>query len=124
MVGRRYVYKCVFRLLTRVDRVSYLALYVHIQPLHSFYQRILQLYLTDPAGIYSEWKAYALGGRNEKAVNEYLEKNWTAGMTEEDSVRATIKALLEVVDSGAKNMEIAVMRRGEAVKYVLVERRV
>lgn len=37
------------------------------------------LFLTDPAGIYSEWKSNAIGGRNEKAVNEFLEKNWTQG---------------------------------------------
>lgn len=80
-----------------------------------------QLYLTDPAGIFSEWKANAIGGRNEKAVNEYLEKNWTAAMTEDDSVRTTIKALLEVVDSGAKNMEIAIMRKGEAVSMMSEE---
>ena len=34
-----------------------------------------ELYLTDPAGTYSSWKANAIGGRNEKAVKEYLEKN-------------------------------------------------
>lgn len=74
-----------------------------------------QLYLTDPAGIFSEWKAQAIGGRNEKAVNEFLEKNWAADMSEDDSVRTTIKALLEVVDSGSKNMEVAIMRRDAPV---------
>lgn len=77
-----------------------------------------QLYLTDPAGTYSAWKANAIGGRNEKAVKEFLEKNWTAGLSETDSVRLTVKALLEVVDSGSKNMDIAVMRRGEAISMI------
>ena len=76
------------------------------------------LYLTDPAGTYSEWKANAIGGRNEKAVREFLEKNYNAEIGEQDAVKLTIKALLEVVDSGAKNMEIAVMRKGEAVTFV------
>jgi hypothetical protein len=31
-------------------------------------------------------------------------------MTEEQVVRLTVKALLEVVDSGSKNMEVAVMK--------------
>ena len=74
-----------------------------------------ELYLTDPAGTYSSWKANAIGGRNEKAVKEYLEKNWAADMTETDAVQLTVKALLEVVDSGAKNMEIAIMREGAKV---------
>jgi 20S proteasome subunit alpha 4 len=77
-----------------------------------------QLFLTDPAGIYSEWKANAIGGRNEKAVNEFLEKNWTVDMEEADCVRTTVKALLEVVDSGAKNMEIAIMRFNQPVNMV------
>jgi 20S proteasome subunit alpha 4 len=68
------------------------------------------LYLTDPGGTYSSWRANCIGGRNEKAVKEFLEKNWTDGLAEEQSIRLTIKALLEVVDSGSKNMEVAVMR--------------
>lgn len=74
-----------------------------------------QLFLTDPAGTFSSWKANCIGGRNEKAVKEFLEKNWVAEISEDDSVRLAVKALLEVVDSGSKNMEIAVMRRGQAV---------
>ena len=70
------------------------------------------------AGTYSAWKANAIGGRNEKAVNEYLEKNWTTDMEEVDAVQLTVKALLEVVDSGAKNMEIAIMRPGSTVATV------
>jgi 20S proteasome subunit alpha 4 len=77
-----------------------------------------KLFLTDPAGIYSEWKANAIGGRNEKAVNEFLEKNWIDDMSEDDCVKTTIKALLEVVDSGSKNMEVAIMRHGQTVSIV------
>mmetsp|Transcript_101542 Transcript_101542/g.219233 ORF Transcript_101542/g.219233 Transcript_101542/m.219233 type:complete len:254 (+) Transcript_101542:33-794(+) len=77
-----------------------------------------QLFLTDPAGTYSSWKANAIGGRNEKAVKEFLEKNWSEGASEDQSVRLTIKALMEVVDSGSKNIELAVIRRGEPVHMV------
>lgn len=77
-----------------------------------------QLYLTDPAGTYSSWKANAIGGRNEKAVQDFLEKNWTNNLGEDAAIRLTIKALLEVVDSGAKNMEVAVLKCGEHVKMV------
>lgn len=74
-----------------------------------------QLFLTDPGGTYSAWKANAIGGRNEKAVREFLEKNWNETLTEADGVRLAVKSLLEVVDSGSKNMEVAVLRRGETV---------
>ena len=50
-----------------------------------------KLFLTDPAGIYSEWKASAIGGRNEKAVSEFLEKNWAQDMNEVDSIKVTVK---------------------------------
>mmetsp|Transcript_2294 Transcript_2294/g.1632 ORF Transcript_2294/g.1632 Transcript_2294/m.1632 type:complete len:251 (+) Transcript_2294:41-793(+) len=80
--------------------------------------QVPQLYLTDPGGTYSAWKANAIGGRNEKAVQEFLEKNWTAGLSDTEALRLTIKALLEVVDSGTKNMEIAILRQGEAVSMI------
>lgn len=45
-------------------------------------------------------------------MREYLEKNWAADLSEVDAVNLTVKALLEVVDSGSKNMEVAIMRLG------------
>ena len=41
-----------------------------------------------------------------------LEKSWTEAMAETDAVRLAVKSLLEVVDSGSKNMEVAILRRG------------
>ena len=48
-----------------------------------------------------------------------MEKNWAVDQSEEDSVRLTVKALLEVVDSGSKNMEVAVMKFGKPVAVSL-----
>lgn len=70
------------------------------------------LYQTDPAGTYSSWRAQVIGGRNAKSLREFLEKNYTDNMEEKDAVKLSIKALLEVVDSGAKNMEICVVKSG------------
>jgi len=70
------------------------------------------LYQTDPAGTHSEWKAQVIGGRNAKSLREFLEKNWEEGLDEDKAVRMGVQALLEVVDSGAKNMEICVVRPG------------
>jgi len=70
-----------------------------------------RLYQTDPSGTYHEWKANAIG-RNAKTVREFLEKNYSAeSVASEDlTIKLAIKALLEVVQSGGKNLEVAVMR--------------
>ncbi|KAG1749074.1 20S proteasome subunit [Suillus paluster] len=67
-----------------------------------------RLYQTEPSGIYSAWKANAIG-RSSKTVREFLEKNHKDGMTREESIKLTVKSLLEVVQTGAKNIEISVM---------------
>eukprot|EP01097_Dermamoeba_algensis_P000841 TRINITY_DN1306_c0_g1_i1.p1 TRINITY_DN1306_c0_g1~~TRINITY_DN1306_c0_g1_i1.p1 ORF type:complete len:250 (-),score=68.19 TRINITY_DN1306_c0_g1_i1:117-866(-) len=70
-----------------------------------------RLYQTDPSGTYSAWKANAIG-RNSKTVREFLEKAYTEG-TGEETIRLAIKALLEVVETGGKTIEIAVLRKGQ-----------
>eukprot|EP01137_Pigoraptor_chileana_P002291 Opistho-2@40915 len=76
-----------------------------------------RLYQTDPSGIYSAWKASATG-RSSKTVREYLEKHYSNEVADSDheTVKLAIKALLEVVQSGSKNIEIAVMRRNQPVQ--------
>lgn len=51
-------------------------------------------------------------------MQEFLEKNWTAGLADADALRLVVRALLEVVDSGAKNMEIAILRPSAAVSMI------
>ncbi|KAK9713026.1 Proteasome subunit [Popillia japonica] len=78
------------------------------------YDGVPHLYQTEPSGIYYEWKANATG-RSAKTVREFLEKYYSEEevATEAKTVKLAIKALLEVVQSGQKNLEIAVMRRGQ-----------
>lgn len=78
------------------------------------------LYQTDPAGTHSRWKAQVIGGRNAKSLREFLEKQYTDELTEQQSVKLAIQALLEVVDSGAKTMEICVVRKG-GIKHIMDE---
>ncbi|CAA7267939.1 unnamed protein product [Cyclocybe aegerita] len=67
-----------------------------------------RLYQTEPSGIYSAWKANAIG-RSSKTVREFLEKNHRDDMAREETIKLTVKSLLEVVQTGAKNIEISVM---------------
>lgn len=77
------------------------------------------MYQTEPSGIYYEWKANATG-RSAKTVREFLEKYYTAEevSSEKGTVKLAIRALLEVVQSGQKNLEIAVMRHGEPLQML------
>jgi 20S proteasome subunit alpha 4 len=76
-----------------------------------------RLFLTDPSGIYSEWKANSIG-RNSKNVREFLEKNHEEDMDRYKTVKLAIKSLLEVVQTGAKNIEIAVMTDDSKVEFL------
>ena len=53
-------------------------------------------------------KANAVG-RSSKTVREFLEKNHKDDMNRADTIKLTVKSLLEVVQTGAKNIEITVM---------------
>lgn len=48
-------------------------------------------------------------GRSSKTVREFLEKNHKDDMSRDDTIKLTVKSLLEVVQTGAKNIEISVM---------------
>jgi len=67
-----------------------------------------RLYQTEPSGIYQAWKACAIG-RASKTVREFLEKNYVENLEREAAIKLTVKSLLEVVQTGAKNIEISVM---------------
>lgn len=70
--------------------------------------KVPKLYQTDPSGVYSAWKANAIG-RSSKTVREFLEKNYKEDMSKQETIKLAIKSLLEVVQTGAKNIEIAIM---------------
>lgn len=81
------------------------------------------LWLSDPSGTYSSWKAYCTG-RNAKTVNEWLEKNYGSCDTAEDdlvAIKLAIRGLQEVVEQGDNNIDIAVMRRGAGLERLPAE---
>lgn len=77
------------------------------------------LYQTEPSGIYYEWKANATG-RSAKTVREFLEKHYKDEEvnTDKGAVKLAIRALLEVAQTGQKNLEIAVMEKGQPLKML------
>jgi 20S proteasome subunit alpha 4 len=72
------------------------------------------LWLTDPSGTYSSWKAYATG-RNSKTVNEWLEKHYEEG-EERPTVKQAVRALQQVVETGESNVEVAVLKSGQPLR--------
>ena len=65
-------------------------------------------------------KANAIG-RSSKTVREFLERNHKDDMDREETIKLTVKSLLEVVQTGAKNIEIAVMAPGKKLEMLPVE---
>ena len=65
-------------------------------------------------------KANAIG-RSSKTVREFLERNHKDDMDREETIKLTVKSLLEVVQTGAKNIEIAIMAPGKTLEMLPVE---
>ncbi|CAJ0758557.1 679_t:CDS:2, partial [Entrophospora sp. SA101] len=55
-------------------------------------------------------------GRSSKTVREFLEKNYKEGLSKDETIKLAVKSLLEVVQTGAKNIEIAVMTNDAIIK--------
>ncbi|KAE8655022.1 Proteasome subunit alpha type-7-B [Hibiscus syriacus] len=70
----------------------------------------------DRSGTFSAWKANATG-RNSNLIREFLEKNYkeTSG---QETIKLAIRALLEVVESGGKNIEVAVMTKEHSLRQL------
>lgn len=85
-----------------------------------------QLWRTRPAGTHSAWRACATG-RQASTLRQYLLKHYkspevdddvTEEMTDQDGIDLVIKTLLEVVENGAKNMAITVIRPNIGAKLL------
>lgn len=85
-----------------------------------------RLFQTDPSGTFSAWKADTCG-RNSKTVREFLEKYYPLPTSdseivqppdEERSIKLAIRALLEVVESGSKNVEVALLKFKEPFHFL------
>uniref|UniRef100_A0AC35THQ9 Proteasome subunit alpha type n=1 Tax=Rhabditophanes sp. KR3021 TaxID=114890 RepID=A0AC35THQ9_9BILA len=70
-----------------------------------------RLYKTEPSGTYYEYLANSTG-RGEKPVREYLEEHYKDENVKDEAsaLKLVVNALSQVVQSGAQNIEIAVMK--------------
>jgi len=77
------------------------------------------LYTTEPSGTYTEWMANATG-RSAKTVREFLEKQFTTEAVEtlDLTVKLAVRGLLEVVQSGAKNLEVVIMQHNQPMRIL------
>jgi 20S proteasome subunit alpha 4 len=87
-----------------------------------FDQDTPQLFQTDPAGTYSAWKANAIG-RGAKTVREFLEKQYTPEKAADnrETTKMAVRALLEVVQSGSKSIELAEMTAAGGMRFLASE---
>lgn len=76
-----------------------------------------KLYQTDPSGTFSSWKANAVG-RSSKTVREYLEKNYDSVVDEPTTIKLAVRALLEVVESGSKNVEVVELKHNKELRLL------
>lgn len=54
-------------------------------------------------------------------MREFLERNYKDDADREATIRLAIKSLLEVVQTGAKNIEIAIMSPGKTIEMLPME---
>ncbi|KAJ9451741.1 Proteasome subunit alpha type-7 [Diplonema papillatum] len=78
------------------------------------------LYMTDPSGSYARWHAVACGP-NQETVRTYLEQHYQHDMDDNATLRLAVTALMEVVDQGARKIEILQMKRGQPAHFLTNE---
>ena len=76
-----------------------------------------KLYLTDPSGQVTMWKAGAIGKNSDKVLG-ILEEKYKDNMNEDEVLKCTIDAMLQYVEAGSKNMEVAVIKPGNSFSIV------
>ena len=76
-----------------------------------------KLFMTDPSGQVTMWKAGAIGKNSDKVLG-ILEEKYKDKMSEDEVLKCTIDAMLQYVEAGSKNMEVAVLKPGNDFNIV------
>ncbi len=71
-----------------------------------------KLFLSEPSGALAVWQAAAIGRSSEKAI-ELLEKSWEPEIHYHKGIKLVIETMLNYVEAGSKNLEVAVIFPGE-----------
>ncbi len=71
-----------------------------------------KLFLSEPSGALAAWQAAAIGRSSEKAI-ELLEKSWEPEIHYHKGIKLVIETMLNYVEAGSKNLEVAVIFPGE-----------
>jgi 20S proteasome subunit alpha 4 len=71
------------------------------------------LWQTEPSGMSASWSACTIG-KSSKSILEEMQKHYKPDMSRDDAVKFAVRALMESVESGSKNMEMVVLQQGAA----------
>ena len=71
-----------------------------------------KLYMTDPSGQVTMWKAGAIGKNADKVIR-LLEIAYKEEMNQEECLSLAIESMPQYVEAGSKNMEIAIITPGQ-----------
>jgi len=81
-------------------------------------ENVPKLYLAEPSGALTAWKATSVGKNSDK-VTEILETNFEESMEYQKALNLVVDCMLQYVEAGSKNIEIAVMRRDTKQMVIL-----
>ena len=73
-----------------------------------------QLWQTEPSGMTAAWRACCLGKKS-KAVQEEMEKGYENDMDDAAALKFAVKSVLEVAESGGKNIEVVQIKKDGVV---------
>ena len=76
-----------------------------------------KLFMTDPSGQITQWKASAIGKNSDKVIG-LLENGYKDDMSQEECLNLTIESMLQYVETGSKNMEVAIMIPGQSMQIL------
>jgi len=74
-----------------------------------------QLYHTDPAGVYSGWKAHAIGSLSGPTTDSILKQDWKAGMTAAQVKALVAKILMKTSDTTTPD--------GDKYEWAIIEKK-